>query len=130
MKKIHPWIRAMIIVIGLLLIQTAVLHFRQQRQQKEMDAQEVHYDADNYFLMIDATNGIAGFYFCEHPLTHMRIRTDALDGVYDAYFHDGYMYLEHTKQDATIQVPLTRRQAAWIEAEYEDGFPALVYRRR
>lgn len=53
-----------------------------------------------------------------------------LDGVYDAYFHDGYMYLEHTKQDATIQVPLTKRQAAWIEAEYEDGFPALVYRRR
>ena len=41
MKKIHPWIRAMIIVIGLLLILTAVLHFRQQRQQREMDKQEL-----------------------------------------------------------------------------------------
>ena len=130
MKKIHPWIRTMIIMIGLLLILAAVLHFRQQRQQQEMDKQELHYDADSYFLMIDATNGIAGFYYCAHPLTYMRIRTDALDGVYEAYFHDGNMFLEHTKQDATIQVPLTKRQAAWIEAEYEDGFPALVYRRR
>ena len=130
MKKIHPGIRGMIIIIGPLLILAAVLYFRQQRQQKEMDAQEVHYDADNYFLMIEATNGIAGFYFCERPLTHMRIRTDAPDGVYDAYFHNGDMFLEHTEHDATIQVRLTKQQAEWIEAEYEDGFPALVYRRR
>lgn len=124
------WIRRVLVVIGFLLILAAAAYSRQQRWLKEMDAREVHYDADDYFLMIDATNGIAGFYYCAHPLTHMRIRTDALDGVYDAYFHDGYMYLEHTKQDATIQVPLTKRQAEWIEAEYEDGFPALVYRRR
>lgn len=122
------WIRRALVVIGFLLILAAAAYSKQQRWLKEMDAREVHYDADDYFLMIDAKKGIAGFYYAAHPLTHMRIRIDAPDGVYDAYFHGGYMFLEHRKQDATIQIALTKRQAEWIEEHYEDGFPVLVYR--
>lgn len=96
--------------------------------ERQMDKQELHYDADNYFLMLDATHGLAGFYYATTPLAHMRIKTEALNGVYDAYFHGGEMFLELVSVDATIEVPLTKKQAKWIDEHYKDGYPALVYR--
>lgn len=98
--------------------------------EKRMDAWELHFDADDYFLMMDATNGLTGFYYATSPLKHMKIRTDAPNGTYEAYFHGGEMYLELIGVDATITVPLTKKQAAWIDEHYKDGYPALVYRER
>ena len=98
--------------------------------ERRMDAWELHFDADDYFMMIDATDGLAGFYYAITPLNHMRIKTDAPNGVYDAYFHSGEMFLELRSVDATIEVPLTEKQFTWIDEHYKDGYPALVYREK
>lgn len=103
---------------------------QRQRAEEQMDAQELHYDADDYFLMLNTANDLAGFYYATTPLKHMWIKTDAPNGTYEAYFHGGEMYLELIGVDATITVPLTRKQAAWIDEYYKDGYPALVYRER
>lgn len=95
---------------------------------RNMDRKEALYDADDYFLMINITNGLAGFYYADTPLEHMRIKTDAPNGVYDAYFRNGEMFLEYTDVDATISIPLTKKQATWIDENYKNGYPVLVYR--
>lgn len=119
-----------ILVTGVIVAATVAGCTKRSEQEAQMDATERHYDADDLFLMLETKSGLAGFYEGPEAIQYMIIRVDAPVGVYDAYFKDGYMYLERTDVDSTISVPLSRNQAQWIEDNYKSGYPALVYREK
>lgn len=117
------------VVVAVIITAAAVTSCTiRQKSRDEMDAKELHCDADDLFLMLNASNNLAGFYDGTEVIQHMIIRVDAPSGVYDAYFKNGYMYLERTDIDSTIAIALSRDQAQWIEDNYKSGYPALVYR--
>jgi len=116
------------VVLVIITAATVTSCTKHNRIRDEMDAKELHYDADDLFLMLNASNNLAGFYDGPEVLQHMIIRVDAPSGVYDAFFKNGYMYLERTDVDSTISIALSRDQAQWIEDNYKSGYPALVYR--
>ena len=120
MKK---WIR-FVVVIGMLLAFLSVLVTASYIT--DMDREELHYDADSYFLMIDQKHHIMGFYDGTHPMRHMWCNQKIRDGVYDVeIIHGEGLLLEH--QDTRAFIRLHGSDLKWVEANYETGHPAIVY---
>lgn len=117
------WIR-FVLVMGLLLAFMNMLIT--YSYVADMNRQELHYDADDYFLMVDQEHHIMGFYNGCTPLKHMGCSQKMPEGVYDAQIiYGGGILLEDG--DFTIYIPLRGRALAWVEKNYASGHPALVY---
>ena len=67
----------------------------EERQEKEsikrMDARELHYDANDWFILIDTSDGHIGIYNAEIPVKHIFV--DDLEGLrsgtYPVLIYDG-----------------------------------------
>lgn len=51
-----------------------------ETQIKEMDARELHYDADNWFIIVDKDKGLIGIYFADLPVAHIKADTELFHG--------------------------------------------------
>lgn len=99
----------------------------------EMDRAELHYDADDYFMMVDRENMLIGFYDAATPINHIWIDdykgiSGIPEGVYDAYIQSRTIVLVDAddKHWATT-IPIAEETAAWAADNYGNGYPALVY---
>ena len=99
----------------------------------EMDRAELHYDADDYFMMVDKENSLIGFYDGAMPINHTWVVdfngiSGIPEGVYDAYIQSRTIVLVDTedKHWATT-IPIAEETEIWAEGNYENGYPALVY---
>lgn len=106
---------------------------RQDKTIEEMNAQELHYDADDYFLMVDRTAGLIGFYDGITPLRHTYTSgysgmSNIPCGVYEAYIQGGTVVLVNTSDDNwATTIPIDKGIYCWAREEYPGGYPALVY---
>ena len=121
----RKWIR-FVLVMGLLLAFMNVLVT--YSYIKEMNSLELHYDADDYFLMIDQKHHIMGFYGDDGvtPMKHMGCRQKIPDGVYDADVVYG-MGIILRGCDFDVAINLKGGSLKWVEENFPSGKPALVY---
>ena len=120
MKK---WIR-FVLVMGLLLAFMNMLIT--YSYVADMNRQELHYDADDYFLLVDQEHQCMGFYYGSIPLKHVGYKGQVPDGVYEAeiIWNEGIL-LEDGDLHVMIRLPASVMR--WIEKNYKSGQPALVY---
>lgn len=123
-RLIAATLALLIVVLG-----TVIPERVKQHQIKEMNQQELHYDADGHFIMLDRTTGLLGFYNACTPIGHRwvddQICREISDGVYLAqyaqnglffYDRDGCLYNNEPLVlilDESILIP--------------EGTPMLVY---
>lgn len=106
---------------------------RQDKAIEEMNATELHYDADDYFMMVDKGGYLIGFYDAATPLRHIYVTEyngirSIPDGVYEAYIQSGTIVLVDADDDRwATTIPIPAEDAAWAAEEYPGGYPALVY---
>lgn len=136
-KRILNVVFVIVLVIELSVIAACMMmQDRIERQDKtieEMNAQELHYDADDYFLMVDRTAGLIGFYDGITPLRHTYTSgysgmSNIPCGVYEAYIQGGTVVLVNTSDDSwATTIPIDKGTYCWARQEYPGGYPALVY---
>lgn len=106
---------------------------RQDKAIEEMNATELHYDADDYFMMVDKGGYLIGFYDAATPLRHIYVTEyngirSIPDGVYEAYIQSGTIVLVNADDDSwATTIPIPQNDAAWAAENYPGGYPALVY---
>ena len=49
---------------------------------RQMDAKELHYDANDWFIMIDKSEGLVGVYYGTKPIQHIWTDVDIDEGVF------------------------------------------------
>lgn len=60
------------------------LGYTKTKHIKEMDANELHYDADSWFIMVDKEHNLIGVYYATDPIFHEYCDTDRFEnGVID-----------------------------------------------
>ena len=136
-KRILNVVFVIVLVIELSVIAACMMmQDRIERQDKtieEMNAQELHYDADDYFLMVDRTAGLIGFYDGITPMRHTYTSgysgmSNIQCGVYEAYIQGGTVVLVNTSDDSwATTIPIDKGTYCWARQEYPGGYPALVY---
>ena len=111
-------ITALLLVVINLLMSAAVV--------RKMNERELHYDADDYFLLVDQEHQCMGFYYGSIPLKHVGYKGQVPDGVYEAeiIWNEGIL-LEDGNLHVMIRLPASMMR--WIEKNYKSGQPALVY---
>ena len=57
-----------------------------------MDALELHYDADGYFIMVDKTHDIIGIYKGTEAICHITGKTDDFEECYEFINIPTYIY--------------------------------------
>ncbi len=92
--------RNLLLILALLLLLVCLLqapgYHHKHRAIEEMNRQELHYDADGHFIMLDRTTGLLGFYNGCDPLEHEWIKDQVSqtisDGVYLAQYAQNGLY--------------------------------------
>ncbi len=92
--------RNLLLILAMLLLVFCLVqalgHQHKHRVIEEMNRQELHYDADGYFIMLDRTTGLLGFYNCCDPLGHEWVKDQVSqtisDGVYLAQYAQNGLY--------------------------------------
>ena len=84
-------------VLAILLIICHIMTDRNTTSAQEawLDAEELHYDANGPFILIDKETAQLGYYAATAPIWHMhggRISADLKEGVYRAYKSDNGLY--------------------------------------
>lgn len=67
-----------------LIAAAVIITGRKAEAIKEMDSQELHYDADGWLLMVDKEHDLIGIYHAEKPVGHINCDTSGFEnGVID-----------------------------------------------
>ena len=125
----------LLIAIAVVLISTMVtvmiISFSKIGAIQEMNRQELHYDADGYFLMLNSKSGLLGIYEATEPIRHVWVNNQFPEGIADG------VYLSHYTQNGLF---LTTQSSCVYEndpfvltlensIEIPEGTPVLVYQR-
>lgn len=83
-----------IVICSLIMVivysSTTYIHYKSLFNQ--MDAEELHYDADDWFIMVDKTNDIIGIYKGATPIHHIIGGTDSFDECYEVINIPTFVY--------------------------------------
>ena len=130
-RKRLIWTLAGIILI-ILIACTAVTGLIRERQQEAwLDAEELHYDADGPFILIDRETAQMGYYAACTPVWHLhsaRIRPEFMEGVYRAYRADNGLYFFYDSCGILAYkfvLTLTDAELDYFR-DMPDGIPVLV----
>ena len=118
----------LLIIIAVILLATMVtvmcISVSRIRGIQNMNRQELHYDADGYFLMLNTKTGLLGFYDGTEPVRHLwvndQIPAGIQEGVYAAYHAQNGLFLQ-SKENSSIVLVLKDSN------EVPAGTPLLVY---
>ena len=132
-KKRKEIIVLALCVIAILLIVCFVVTDKRTTaaQERYLDAEELHYDADGPFILIDRNTAQMGYYEGCTPVWHLhsaRIRPEFKEGVYRAYRADNGLYFFYDN----CGIPAYKFVLTLTDAELEyfrdmpDGIPALM----
>lgn len=93
----------------------------------KMDRCEKRYDADGPLVMINARDGIIGFYNATTPLKHMEcdIRVDANMDVGEIILNSERVIFTSAKN--YIVLPLSQDDIDWVYENISDWTPAIIY---
>lgn len=108
-------------MIGLLITCILWLNypFIDQEAVEEMNKMELHYDADDYFIMVNESEGLLGVYKATTPIRHFRCKV-ADDEQVD------FLVVEVTAL-TQCGVTLRRQDLTWILDNCPDWTPVLIY---
>lgn len=132
-KKRKETIVLALCTIAILLIVCFVVtdHRTMTAQERYLDAEELHYDADGYFILIDRETAQMGYYNASTPIYHLhgdRVRPEFMEGVYRTYKADNGLYFFYD----SCGIPAYRFVLTLTDAELEyfkdmpERIPALV----
>lgn len=112
-----------VLIVLVILVAACNIYVRNLAIEK-MDEQELHYDADGYFVMLDTENGLLGIYNVTEPLEHIlvgdQLPNDVAHGVYFTRQTEDLLILLSGEEEPIILV--VRNIVAIPE-----GTPVLVY---
>ena len=112
------------ILIVLVVLVTACNIYVRNLVIEKMNEQELHYDADGYFLMLDTQNGLLGIYDVTEPLEHILVGDQLPNGVVHG------VYITHCTEDKLILLSGEEEPIVLIienTVEIPEGTPVLVY---
>lgn len=108
-----------------------------QKEIEEMNQQELHYDADGYFLMLNTNIGLLGFYNGSEPVKHIKVTNQIkvnnpvyggiAEGVYQVHYAQNGLFF--TTQSSCMYENEPFVLVISNSAEIPDGTPLLVYNR-
>lgn len=122
-------------LIGILIILSiavgwALLSEAWERAAKaeEMDRRELHYDADDDFILIDTQEGLMGVYHGCDPLNHFwgdfrKIKPGLY--LYEGYENTFELTMDDT--DAVYRVELKEKDLRYLQKTIKQGIPVLAY---
>ena len=120
-------------VLAILLIVCHIVTDRNTTSAQEawLDAEELHYDANGPFILIDRETAQMGYYAACTPVWHLhsaRIRPEFKEGVYRAYRANNGLYFFYD----SCGIPAYKFVLTLTDAELDyfrdmpDGIPVLV----
>lgn len=95
--------------------------FISQEDIEEMNKMELHYDADDYFIMVNATDGFLGVYKATTPLKHFKCK---IEGEAQVDFLV-IKVTELTEQNVTLR----KQDLTWILDNCPEWTPVLIYKK-
>lgn len=123
-------------LIGILIILSiavgwALLSEAWERAAKAeaMDRRELHYDADDDFILIDTQEGLMGVYHGCDPLNHFW-RNSLRKVKPGLYFYEGYentFELTMDDTDEVYRVELKEKDLRYLQKTIKQGIPVLAY---
>ena len=80
---------ALVCLVLIIIGSASIGQYNKERaEERYLDAEELHYDANGPFILIDKETAQLGYYAATAPVWHMhggRISADLKEGVYRAY---------------------------------------------
>lgn len=123
-------ITALIVIAAAVAIMTITINTGYRREERYLDAEELHYDADGYFIIVDKETSQIGFYDATRPLLHIHGQdvTDCVPGMYRMYkLQSGVCFMAENEDGISFAIELTDKQQRIVNV-MPDETPVLVRR--
>lgn len=96
---------------------------------EDMDKRELHYDADDDFILIDTQEGLMGVYHGCDPLKHFWVKDlrRVKPGLYQYDSYEDIFELGMADTDEVYRVKLREKDLRYLQETIKRGIPVLAY---